>query len=455
MAENYYYSSLSGDEIDSRLVGGVVFNADQTLTTSQKARARQNIGAGESDSTFKVLGYYDTYEDMIQGLQLPPQPGDAYGIGTASPFDIYVYDGVHDEWVNNGPIVLSDAVIDDEDIATDTTWSSNKINTQINAVSTAATAGINSVRSDLTTAVNAVGADLATHPRPNLLENWYFVGGGSQQGYGYFPLNSKGQTVYSGYNNPFINQWSCGVGATVASGYVTLMHGDWVVQKLGGALTKFDGKTLTASILLADGTLLSGPGIPSSGYAVYVDDSNIKLYSGDDSGLAFVIRIVNTDIDVVAVKLEIGSTQTLAHQEGGTWVLNEVPSYGKEYAETVVSRKQLDWKLLWTNPNPSSAFAAQTISLPLTSYEEIRIIFSVNASSASAAHAVYDFPKNAGINRLMFQSAWGGKFVQRLTVASGITDSGIQFSFGEIANSYASAYTQDNNYFVPFKIYAR
>lgn len=152
MAENYYYSSLSGDEIESRLVGGVVFNADQALTTSEKARARQNIGAGESDSTFKVLGYYDTYEDMIQGLQLPPQPGDAYGIGTASPFDIYVYDGVHDEWVNNGPIVLSDAVIDDEDIALDTTWSSSKINTEVGAVRTLANAAQTAAGAAQTTA---------------------------------------------------------------------------------------------------------------------------------------------------------------------------------------------------------------------------------------------------------------------------------------------------------------
>jgi len=131
MAENYFYSSLSGQEIEDTLLGAVRSDVDQSLTTSEKARARANIGAGESNSTFKVLGYFDTYEDMIESLQLLPKPGDAYGIGTASPYDIYVYDGVHNEWVNNGPIAYSDALIDDEDVSSNKAWSSSKISTEL------------------------------------------------------------------------------------------------------------------------------------------------------------------------------------------------------------------------------------------------------------------------------------------------------------------------------------
>lgn len=33
---------------------------------------------------------------------------------------------------------------------------------------------------------------------------------------------------------------------------------------------------------------------------------------------------------IIAAKLELGPTQTLAHQEDGKWVLNEVPEYGEE-----------------------------------------------------------------------------------------------------------------------------
>lgn len=131
MSESYYYSSLSGEEIESRLVGGVVFNQDQALTTTEKARARANIGAGESNSTFKILAYFSTLEEMQESLQTLPKAGDAYGIGTASPYDVYVYDGVHNVWVNNGPIAYSDALIDDDDIASNKAWSSSKISTEL------------------------------------------------------------------------------------------------------------------------------------------------------------------------------------------------------------------------------------------------------------------------------------------------------------------------------------
>ena len=37
-----------------------------------------------------------------------------------------------------------------------------------------------------------------------------------------------------------------------------------------------------------------------------------------------------TYVDIVAAKLEIGSTQTLVHQKNGVWVLNEIPNYAEE-----------------------------------------------------------------------------------------------------------------------------
>ena len=38
-------------------------------------------------------------------------------------------------------------------------------------------------------------------------------------------------------------------------------------------------------------------------------------------------------ISFIAAKLEIGSTQTLAHQENGTWVLNELPDYDEQWTK--------------------------------------------------------------------------------------------------------------------------
>lgn len=39
--------------------------------------------------------------------------------------------------------------------------------------------------------------NIGGRPNRNLLDNWYFVGGGSQQGGGQFPINQRGETSYS------------------------------------------------------------------------------------------------------------------------------------------------------------------------------------------------------------------------------------------------------------------
>lgn len=137
MSENYFYSSLSAQEIEDTLVGAVRFNSNQSLTTSQKEQARQNIGAGASDTKIIIEGFYDTLADLQSQIPVGTA-GDVYAVGTASPYNLYIWDAISNTWKNNGAITLSDAVIDDEDIALDTTWSSSKIYTQLSGKATPA-----------------------------------------------------------------------------------------------------------------------------------------------------------------------------------------------------------------------------------------------------------------------------------------------------------------------------
>lgn len=58
---------------------------------------------GPAGKGLTILGYYDT-EDALRAAVPAPSAGDAYGVGTAAPYDIYVYDGVKGDWVNNGPL---------------------------------------------------------------------------------------------------------------------------------------------------------------------------------------------------------------------------------------------------------------------------------------------------------------------------------------------------------------
>lgn len=43
-----------------------------------------------------------------------------------------------------------------------------------------------------------------------------------------------------------------------------------------------------------------------------------------------IVGMVGSSIEIKAAKLELGPTQTLAHQENGQWVLNEIPKYSRE-----------------------------------------------------------------------------------------------------------------------------
>ena len=58
---------------------------------------------GDTGSGFKVLGYYATAAALSAAVA-NPEVGMAYGVGTAEPYDIYIYDSVSKTWKNNGPL---------------------------------------------------------------------------------------------------------------------------------------------------------------------------------------------------------------------------------------------------------------------------------------------------------------------------------------------------------------
>lgn len=59
---------------------------------------------GETGKGFTVLGYYDTKAALDAAQKATAAAGDAYGVGTAAPYDIYIFDGITGEFVNNGPL---------------------------------------------------------------------------------------------------------------------------------------------------------------------------------------------------------------------------------------------------------------------------------------------------------------------------------------------------------------
>lgn len=58
---------------------------------------------GEDGKDFDILGYYDSVSELESAVK-SPKPGDAYGVGLAAPYDIYIWDATKNIWKNNGPI---------------------------------------------------------------------------------------------------------------------------------------------------------------------------------------------------------------------------------------------------------------------------------------------------------------------------------------------------------------
>ena len=181
----------------------------------------------------------------------------------------------------------------------------------------------------------------------NLLDNWYFVGGGSQQGGGKLPINQRGMTTYTGngyhldrwinYNNPTLTVAANGVtvSASNAAGYANLMR-----QSIADP-AKYRGVTLTASAMIEDSTadvyLTINDGVAhASGRSVAGTNLLKVTWTVGDSASALSVNMhnwtagANPSFRLIAAKLEIGTEQTLAHQEGGSWVLNEIPNYEAE-----------------------------------------------------------------------------------------------------------------------------
>lgn len=141
------------------------------------------------------------------------------------------------------------------------------------------------------------GSVIATKVQPcnrNLLINWYFGN----------PVNQRdvsGTISSAGY---FLDRWKLVSGSvTISTDGITL---NGTIQQV---LETAPVGTVTASALTQAGVGEVVPTYDSASKTVTVTADGKKL---------------------VAVKLEMGSQQTLAHQADGVWALNEIPDYGEE-----------------------------------------------------------------------------------------------------------------------------
>lgn len=181
----------------------------------------------------------------------------------------------------------------------------------------------------------------------NLLDNWYWNPN--------VMINTRGVASGADWNGGYgIDRWKGSAGMKVyfatADGYLYLdsstgTTSGYLQQLFEPALAKaLVGKTVTASVLC---TALPYRGVHSGTFTfpeigskttIPTDFGTIEVGSGAESGVGFFLLRVAAGgtLRPMAAKLELGDTQTLAHQENTVWTLNEIPR--REEQERICQR---------------------------------------------------------------------------------------------------------------------
>lgn len=190
-----------------------------------------------------------------------------------------------------------------------------------------------------TSQVIGFDAALQVKPNPNLLDNWYFPN----------PVNQRGKTEYTDagycidrwklpYNNTSCVLGDDGLTLGTATTAVRFMYQRTEVGKAA------HGQKITLSALVKDigivtATEVVPSEIPSSSTQFLQmtglgSTSNGVFMTADGTLTAQFAAAANKSFTIVAVKLELGDQQTLAHQDAsGNWVLNEIPDFRQELAK--------------------------------------------------------------------------------------------------------------------------
>lgn len=106
MATEYFQSALFANEMDAAWLNNIRYDKEQDLSETQKAQARNNIGAVAFGSLLKILGHYDTIEALQSNGE--QEAGNAYSVGATVPYKLYVFDGLSESWMDYGYIRSQD-----------------------------------------------------------------------------------------------------------------------------------------------------------------------------------------------------------------------------------------------------------------------------------------------------------------------------------------------------------
>lgn len=160
---------------------------------------------------------------------------------------------------------------------------------------------------------------------PKILDNWYLGN----------PVNQRGQTSYTGAGYT-IDRWKLDIGESVTiDNGLTLIKANTYIGQYFDDFDKYIGMQMGGSVLTSDGDLYTGTfvynGVLNQGQTFF-ENNRLGMYIMKVSAGLTQVEINSNagNVKIRAVGLELGSQQTLAHKEYGTWVQNEIPDFGTE-----------------------------------------------------------------------------------------------------------------------------
>ena len=298
----------------------------------------------------------------------------------------------------------------------------------------------------LDTSVTNVRNQLGTFVRPNLLDNWYF-GSPVDQRKGYIQIGgtmmykdtactdqfgpSSGTTpvvVYATYARPIdngvelalyipltsivrgytgngytVDRWiTDGKPVTIGSG-IGVEAVSFLYQKLEqSTMDTLNGKLITFSALTTSNGFVTGSwGVDNASQSDtrIAENSELILFRSPWTGNGWGLN-AKTATHILAAKLELGPTQTLAHQDAaGNWVLNEVPKVGDELRECQGYFVRLNSHAYgWTyNNSTANVLIPLPVTLrttPVITPNESGTINTVNGDAAMTSYEVKNVTSN-------------------------------------------------------------
>jgi hypothetical protein len=223
--------------------------------------------------------------------------------------------------------------------------------------------GVLGTRSSGTSATGQV-----TLSNPNLLDNWYFIGGGT---FTNFPVNQRGQTSYAVSGQMFTaDRW-----LKNSAVYVYLQSDCMALARSAAGNDNFSqyldnpaalaGRQCVFSLLVKGdtGTKINlgyndGGGNTYSEQFTLSSSAELLTFTFTVSAAPTQMRMIfrgswpdtTSKIYLYAAKLELGNEQTLAHLENGAWVINEIPNYWDELYKCLRYVKKIN---AWYNIYPA------------------------------------------------------------------------------------------------------